>query len=634
MPVISIRTLGPVSAQLDGGPMPAELLWRKHLALLVYLARSPHRARSREHLLNLLWGEKSEASARHSLNEAVRLVRRHAGAHALDTARGQVALADGVVVLDTERLAALDPAADADALGALVGGEFMEGFGIPGATPFEEWLAAERAHWCERATELLRRAAEASLERCNPTAAAALSARAAALSPCSDHVMRVVLRSFALEGRAVEALVRYDAFVRRLAEQMGAAASADTAGLADRLRRGVAGGRERLPAGAPVPPVTVPMEGRASELASVLEVLRESRDARRSAACLIEGQGGSGRTRLQEEVITRAALDGWHVVTARAVAADVGVAWSGVTGVAEGGLIALPGAVAAPPSAVAALAALSPRWAERFGASRDAPPLPPGDALAECLQAAADEAPVLLAVDDAHWLDPDSLAALLRAVRRAERLPLVVLLTVEQGLEPPLLLELRRHLGGSPPGRAIHLGPLGEDAMERMAGRMLPSWDHEQRGRLVRRIAADTAGSPLFVVALLKAIAAGLELGRLDGHWPAPDHTLDHTFPAPVPDPVVAAVRVNFRRLPAPAQRVLEAAAVLGDRSSEAFVARGADLELEATRQALDELERQRWLAADARGYGFPGRLMRDLVLNDLLTEGQRRRIRERAGVT
>ena len=70
--------LGPARVTLDGAPAPPELLWRKHLALLVYLARSPRRTRTREHLLGLLWADRDEKQARHSLSEALRVLRRRA----------------------------------------------------------------------------------------------------------------------------------------------------------------------------------------------------------------------------------------------------------------------------------------------------------------------------------------------------------------------------------------------------------------------------------------------------------------------------------------------------------------------------------------------------------------------------
>jgi hypothetical protein len=44
--------------------------------------------------------------------------------------------------------------------------------------------------------------------------------------------------------------------------------------------------------------------------------------------------------------------------------------------------------------------------------------------------------------------------------------------------------------------------------------------------------------------------------------------------------------------------------------------------------RALDELEWQRWLAADARGYTFVARIARSVVDRDMVTGGQRERIR------
>ena len=94
--MILCRTLGPVEVSVDGGPAPSDLLWRKHLALLVYLARSPRHTRSRDHLVGLLWGDRTEAAARHSLSEAN-----------LPAGRLHRGLAPGVVEVDVDQLEAL-----------------------------------------------------------------------------------------------------------------------------------------------------------------------------------------------------------------------------------------------------------------------------------------------------------------------------------------------------------------------------------------------------------------------------------------------------------------------------------------------------------------------------------------------
>ena len=136
--MIGCRTLGPIEVTVDGEPAPPELLWRKHLALLVYLARSPRQTRSRDHLIALLWADRTEAAARHSLSEALRVLRRHGGAAAVEVTVGQVGLGEGAVDLDVDRLEQLAAAESWPAAAELVAGEFLEGFGVPDATAFED----------------------------------------------------------------------------------------------------------------------------------------------------------------------------------------------------------------------------------------------------------------------------------------------------------------------------------------------------------------------------------------------------------------------------------------------------------------------------------------------------------------
>src|SRR5205823_4214441 len=80
-----------------------------------------------------------------------------------------------------------------------------------------------------------------------------------------------------------------------------------------------------------------------------------------------------------------------------------------------------------------------------------------------------------------------------------------------------------------------------------------------------------------------------------------------------------AAVRVNFHRLSSDAQGVLVAAAVLDGRVPAALLARASGVGGEALGAALDELEWQRWLAAEVRGYAFVARIVRDVVDRDMV---------------
>ena len=88
------------------------------------------------------------------------------------------------------------------------------------------------------------------------------------------------------------------------------------------------------------------------------------------------------------------------------------------------------------------------------------------------------------------------------------------------------------------------------------AGR-LPRFTETELDRVARRVAMDSAGLPLLVVELLHAVALGLDLRQSDGAWPSPLRTLSDTLPGDLPDAVVAAIRIGFRRLTTAAQRVL-----------------------------------------------------------------------------
>src|SRR5438552_5208320 len=122
-PHVYCRALGAARVSVDGADAPPELLWRKHLALLVYLARSPRRSRTREHLVGLLWSDRDEQQARHSLSEALRVLRRVLGDDAVEEEVDQIRLMADAVALDYDRFAGLYARGDWAGAARLVEGE-------------------------------------------------------------------------------------------------------------------------------------------------------------------------------------------------------------------------------------------------------------------------------------------------------------------------------------------------------------------------------------------------------------------------------------------------------------------------------------------------------------------------------
>ena len=286
---------------------------------------------------------------------------------------------------------------------------------------------------------------------------------------------------------------------------------------------------------------------------------------------------------------------------------------------ARGGLLEAPGVAGAPPAALEQLHGRTP-------------PVALGSAFSEVLQATAEEQPILLLVDDAHWLDRESLLALGAAVRDLARSPIGFFITTAPHVVCPELDELRTRIGRDVAGAVVKLGGFERDSVIELARWAVPSYGPEQLDRLARRVLADSAGIPLLVVALLQAVAAGFEPRETPSVWPKPHETFEETLPGELPDNVVAAIRVNFRRLSAQAQQVLVAAAALGGRVGAARLGRASNLAGDTLMGALDELEWQGWLTAEPRGYAFVARIVGDVVDRDMVMPGQRQRIRDAAG--
>jgi DNA-binding SARP family transcriptional activator len=629
--MIFCRTLGPIELSVDGGPAPPELLWRKHLALLVYLARSPRRGRSREHLTGLLWGDRTDAAARHSLSEALRVIRRYAGEGSVEMTMGQVRLGQTSVELDVDRLEELAAAGEWEGASELVVGEFLEGFTLAEASEFEDWLAAERELWARRGVEVLVSCAEAHTQVGEVEEARGFAERALSLQPTSELALRSVLRCRSLVGDRTGALALFERFNSRLVEESGVSPSEETRALMDRVRRERGPHPETQAAHGEIMTVArPPLEGRGQELQRLLTAAAKSAQTRRAVLLLVEGDAGMGKSRLLDEFLSRLRLDGISVVAARAVEADRAEPWSGVLALARGGLLEAPGVGAASSAALAAFAGVLPEWAERFrGVASLATPHAFGRALAEVLRSVVEDQPVTIAVDDAQWLDQDSALSLGAILRDLAATPLTLVVATASYPPRPELDELRSRIGRELEGETVRLRLLDRAALRHLAERMLPGYDPVAIDRVVRRVATDSAGLPLLAVELLRAVALGLDLGTISGEWPEPFRTLDQSLPGHLPDAVIAAVRVGVRRLSPAAQRVLAATAVLGDLVSPALLERALSLTADDAARTLEELEWHRWLVSEPRGYSFVARIVRQVVERDIVTPGQRRRLLE-----
>ncbi|HET7602041.1 MAG TPA: AAA family ATPase [Gemmatimonadales bacterium] len=626
--MIQLRLLGPLEILVDGAPAPPRLRWRKHAALLAYLALQGSRPHARDRLIAMLWPDKPDAGARHSLNEAVRVIRRAAGGDAIVSGVGDLRLLPGFVETDADELARHLARGAATAAAQLIRGAFLEGFALGDSNEFEQWLDAERRAWQARMLGALDSASREEWHRGDATAAAELARRAVALDPASEPATQRLMEALALAGDRAGALVAH-AEMESALQEFGAVPGPALRRLAGLIRAGTLRSDGKANATAYEGTRRLRLIERAAQLSALSSAWSQCRTERRSTLLLIVGRDGSGRSRLATELARHAQLDGAAVALAHAVPGDQAVDCSGLVALARGGLLDAPGIGGAAAESLGALAAAIPEWQDRFPAVVPVKgSLPP--AFADVVRAAASAGPVLLIHDDVRWSDEASLAAELALLRDCTALPLAILLTVRPDDELPVVDRARAHIGREWQGAVVEVPPLTLPGLTELVADRFPEWTPDAQERLARRLLADSAGQPALVGELLSAIAAGLPADT--GSWPAPSRTLDATFPADQPDAITAAVRVNFGCLNAVDREVLAALAALGPRVDPALLERSLGRPLSDLAGSLDRLEAQCWLESDARGYAFLARAVRNVIDRDFVTPGARRRLRERGG--
>jgi DNA-binding CsgD family transcriptional regulator len=324
--------------------------------------------------------------------------------------------------------------------------------------------------------------------------------------------------------------------------------------------------------------------GREAEL-DVLFGALESARASAPQIVWIEGDPGIGKTAFVRRFLT--AADDLSLLEASGDESETTLDY---------GVIAQLAARARPTGSAAALD-------ERITASPPASPFSVGADLLGLLGSLQDEAPVAVWVDDAHWIDASSAAALLFALRRLHGDRVLVLIVSRVAGLDHLGPSWSRLLADSDLVRRVKLVGFTGAEVNQLA-------DSLGFGSLTvaagERLREHTDGHPLYVKALLHELPPErLNLG--DGPLPAP-----HSF--------AATVLARLAAVSADAERLVAAAAAGGAHCPLALA--GSVAELGDPLAALEEAQAADLLAlVPARlpaEIAFPHPVMRAAVYDDL----------------
>lgn len=628
---------------------------RKVLALLIYLAVEEG-LHPREKLATLFWPESDPVHGRGALRTTLGHLRR-----ALDQAVPPGSQAYLVVEADALGFhPTSDFELDVRTVGAalraeqsgllqeaihLYRGDFLEGFALPDAPTFDNWVSFQQEHWHHQMNVVFDRLSRWQSAGRHFEEGIATAVRWVAHDPLNEAAHRRLMQLHMLAGNRTAALQAYQACRTILAEELAAEPSPETEALARRIRdlrltiddlRSEAQHQNRKSKIANRQWI-IPFVGRTPEHLQLVTAYQTARQGQ-ARVVLIEGEAGIGKTRLATEFLDWAAVHGPDVLRGRAFEAGGRLPYQPL-------VEALRRRVEqenAPEDLLsdvwlAELSRLLPELRDRYPDL----PLPTGDetlartrlpeAVARLGQALAARAPVILFIDDIQWADTASLDVLHYCGRAwtESHTPILLLLTIrsEALATTPTLGEWLLELGRDVSLTRVALGPISADETQELAEALTGIQDRSSTFvSFAEWLFNETAGQPFYIGEMIKTlIEQGLLKSRLDknGTWAVdwqtgaqPAAALQGLIPPGVREVILS----RLHRLTSNATALLMAAAVIGRDCSFERLCRVAGISTGEGLPALDELLTGRLLLETddlTRPYTFAHDKIRDVVYTE-----------------
>src|SRR6266536_2528891 len=339
---------------------------------------------------------------------------------------------------------------------------------------------------------------------------------------------------------------------------------------------------------------------------SVLDSLLEAARGGNGHLLVIEGPAGIGKTRLVYEARARAEASGMQPLSARGDELEREFPFGVVRQLLEPLLAStsdqereelLSGAArfAAP--------ALSDRLLEADAAEEDAS-YATLHGLYWLVANIAEQSPLLIAVDDAHWSDAALQRWLAYLINRIDGLPALVLLTITP-TEPEAERELVDELTSDPRAHVLRPAPLSEPAAAQLVRALLSSVAEDEFCAACHSAAQ---GNPF----LLRELVTEL---TFEGVAPTAENAPQ--VPTLGPKTISRFVLRRLARLAPAATLLAHAAAILGDGAELRQAAELADLDGRAAAEAARALK-EIGILRDEEQLGFAHPVVRTAIYSDL----------------
>lgn len=642
---------------------PVSFRTRKALAMLAYLCLEPG-MHSREQLAGLLWPESEPDAARANLRTTLMYLRKplkhewdeSAAKPHLHVERQAIGFNfDSDYRLDLDHWRTLSQEGDSEEMVDLLtsaAGSLMSGFSVSNAGPFEDWLRDQRAQWRSDLVRWLDRVSENLLEQKLDREAEQVARRWIELDPFDERANRRLMRIQLAAGDRAGALRTFETLRERLQEEMQIEPMPDTQALAERIRQDR--GRPR-PVGTPHPSAEqgplarLPFVGREDPHSRLVRALHAARQ-RGAQVAIIEGVAGIGKTRLAREFLEWARSESATILTGGGREAGAPAAYQPIVEALRPAVADLvDGKNALGDVWLEELARIFPEILEQrpeleVSGSDPARAMRLYESVAKVVARLSRDHPLILFVDDLHWVDSTSLDVFAYLARRAleDRQSFMLLGCVRTEQLAAVDVDSRaaawiRSVDRDVPVERIVLKQLTGANTRALLERIMGS-GHDLRPaeeEFIEWIHEESRGHPFFLAETLKAM---LDKGLLQSDPDQGSITLASELrqgdvarklnsEGLLPHGVKEIVRDRLEGLPANAMDLLSAGAILGHEFQFDHVTQISGLEGRDALHTLDKiLRRGLWIEENEQEllYSFSHDKIRDVVYSEAGSERRR----------
>lgn len=224
-----------ISVQLFNIPVvkkdkePIAFPFKKAEALFYYLV--VNRQATRDELVNLLWGEVDEETARKNLRHAMYKIRKTFDMDIIISPQKSIVMLNPDIEIDVD----IEKFQNDDESIAVYTGEFLKGFYLKDSLDFEEWLLRKRQRLKELYVQKLYHKIDDCIQKNLYKPIENYGKLLIAVDPFDERAYRILMERYAREGAFNKAIDLYNTLSNTLEQELGIKPDSETKSLLDEI---------------------------------------------------------------------------------------------------------------------------------------------------------------------------------------------------------------------------------------------------------------------------------------------------------------------------------------------------------------------------------------------------------------